>query len=144
MVLLEFNLAKIYGLSLQGLRPGYLVLQLGSSVVPFSPFLGFKVPFLKQPSPKRVPSLYFDCWASKVALLGTPVAVFAVRMAKHLHRAPEQMKTFDVQRAACFCCLVAQWYPLPFFWGGGGGYGFPYDIANPKKGALIKIGLLGY
>ena len=36
--------------------------------------------------------------------------------------------------------LVAQWYPLPIFFGSG----FPYKLTNPKKGALIVRRLLGY
>ena len=35
-------------------------------------------------------------------------------------------------------CTLAQWYPLPFLFGSG----FPYKVANPKKGALIVIWLL--
>ena len=40
-------------------------------------------------------------------LVGVPFSTLSVRMAKHLHRVPMQLKTFDVQSAACF---------LAFFW----------------------------
>ncbi|CAE7034900.1 GIP [Symbiodinium sp. CCMP2456] len=44
-------------------------------------------------------------------LVGVPFSTLSVRMAKHLHRAPKQLKTFDVQSAACFCCANAHKHP---------------------------------
>ena len=46
-----------------------------------------------------------------VVLLGLPFGTFSVRMAKHLHRVPEQLKTFEVQNAACFCCANGHKHP---------------------------------
>ncbi|CAE7745244.1 unnamed protein product [Symbiodinium sp. CCMP2456] len=46
-----------------------------------------------------------------VILLGLPFGTFSVRMAKHLHRVPEQLKTFEVQNAACFCCENGHKHP---------------------------------
>ncbi|CAE7039688.1 GIP [Symbiodinium sp. CCMP2592] len=44
-------------------------------------------------------------------LVGVPFSTLSLRMAKHLHRVPKQLKTFDVQSAACFCCANDHKHP---------------------------------
>ncbi|CAE7466998.1 unnamed protein product [Symbiodinium microadriaticum] len=46
-----------------------------------------------------------------VVLFGLPFATFSVRMAKQLQHVPEQLKTFEVQNAACFCCANDHKHP---------------------------------
>ena len=46
-----------------------------------------------------------------VILFGLPFATFSVRMAKQLQHVPEQLKTFEVQNAACFCCANDHKHP---------------------------------
>ena len=48
----------------------------------------------------------------------------------------------DKQLASCFTCLSVGSPVVPFTLCFGDG--FPYNITNPNKGALIVIWLLGY
>ena len=66
-----------------------------------------------------------------VVLLGLPFGTFSVRMAKHLLRVPEQLKTFEVQNAACFCCANGHKHPDT---GSHAAFGRPRCICvNPLK-----------
>ncbi|CAE7548951.1 unnamed protein product, partial [Symbiodinium microadriaticum] len=52
------------------------------------------------------------CWIlGPVILFGVPFGTFSARMAKQLQHAPEQLKTFEVQKAACFCCANDHKHP---------------------------------
>ena len=46
-----------------------------------------------------------------VILFGVPFGTFSARMAKQLQHAPEQLKKFEVQKAACFCCANHHKHP---------------------------------